>query len=162
MGIDINTFVGPFVACKNEAADVERTVRCCTNAECHKHKYNIFDKGTKFCVACGSAIDKVTITVEGQKVSCGDMVEEFHDDLWVASGEYGFDDKSIDTWISNKGAGKYYDAKRECYAKVIKPEDIEPQIEAFKEKHSAALAKLIEAYGEENVEIKWGVLGWMS
>lgn len=156
MGIDYNTFVGPYIEVYNPEKDTTVKFPTCRNVNCVQH-------GTElsgiYCSRCGKLIDLATriskeriefdwYTSLGEKNICGITVENKSDN------EY---------FISNKNdiAGIYMDGR---YPSVeeIEIKNIQIQIKNFKKMASVEIKKLEKIFGKDNVKIKWGVLVWCS
>jgi hypothetical protein len=167
MSVEYHAYAGPFVVCRNEKVEVERKIRCCSNESCPKYQSRQWKTEIQFCPTCGTEIGEMTKKEDGLRVASFDLLEEIQNRLGPANWEYGFkqfaeEAAALEVWVTNdRGLGKHFDARRECYAVEFEPEAIQG-VQAFKEQYAEPLAKLIEAYGEENVEIKWGFLGWLS
>lgn len=169
MGVDISGYVGPFALCKNPYVPQERTMRSCTNEQCQQYKRERWDKEAKFCEKCGSPIDEITIVAERPTVCWGDLIEEIEERLCPASMEYPFEAfkeiGNVDVWINNRrdvSVGRAFDPKHECFALIPEPGETDKAIQAFEAECAESLTKIRDAYGPENVEIKWGVLTWLS
>ena len=163
MSIDYNAHVGPFIICKNEPVELENTTRSCNNENCAKYKISIWNKEIKFCPTCGSEIKEMSVMVKGMKINPHE-IEGVDGRLSFVQTETEFEQfKGRDLWISNlRGiGGKCLDPRYDTYC-ITPPEDIEIEIEQFCEIFATEIGWLSVAYGEGNVEISWGFLGWRN
>lgn len=169
MGVDSNAYIGPFVVCKNHPEERKATIRSCINKGCSQHGKSSYGQGN-FCQSCGSPIGDLEKTYIGVKVERWELFEEIQSIICPIGTEGAqFQElgggEQIDIWINNCrliDVGHNFDPRRDSFAFIPEPKDAEKSIQVFKEKCAEGIAKLIEAYGEENVEIKWGFLGWLS
>lgn len=163
MGIDYTVYVGPFLKCKNAKVDGERTIRTCTKPSCKQNKKESWDRDKKFCEECGSPIGDVVIKVKQDKVDCDPSI--VNDKLMI----YRLDAKDAhgyDVWISNQyrqNRGKVrefsFDPKSDGEQYVeISIEMIRDEMQEFVQQFEKQIDKLTRLYGEDNVELKWGLI----
>jgi hypothetical protein len=86
-------------------------------------------------------------------------MEELESQVCVITEDFKGLPKHCDIWISNGGGlGKHFDPKYNTWVTELGGDNL-PE---FENECSGALARLREEYGAENVQIKWGTIGWMS
>jgi hypothetical protein len=81
--------------------------------------------------------------------------------------EYGFKaiGENVDVWINNRrdvSVGRSFEPRSECFSLIPDADEADKAIQAFEAECAESLTKIREKYGAENVEIKWGVLTWLS
>jgi len=166
MGIDYNVYVGPYALCQNELVDKETTRLSCPNKDCCRYNRRPLDK-QKFCTQCGTKISEIPTTIKQLRVKSWEMFDDLQEHLWLLGDDFKDTPEHSEIWRSNmKGIGKRFDPKYDEYVRplgVCDPEMDELQeIAAFEEQAAESLKQLREAYGEDNVKITWGIIGWMS
>ena len=152
MGVDHNVYAGPFALCQNEQQEKVGTKLSCTNSGCSNYGKTLHDK---FCPNCGFPVGDFDITYTTERVDSYDLADVMCL-MCCVGGLYG------DVWVSNDISDDFYDFGHEHFVKCLMGEEVSKAIDDFKKKHISDLEMLKEAYGEDNVKIKWGVVGWMS
>jgi hypothetical protein len=161
MGVDYNVVLGPYIQCTNTPQETEREKRTCPNKKCKMHGREFFDKDTKFCQECGKPIEKIKIKEMGEKVEAWEIAEKLK--LSTISGEFKLP-KNTDLFIGNKRdhlRKTLFDAHDEQLLEVS-AEMIATELATFADDYSAAIAKLRELYGADNVTLKWGLIQYGS
>ena len=161
MGIDYNVYIGPYVLCQNEKVEAEEMMRTCPKKSCPGHKKRPHPHGSKFCTECGSKFDEVPVKVKTDRVESWELLEELENQICIITDEFKGIPKHCDIWISNGGLGKHFDPKYDTWVAELGAVG-EESIQEFEEKCAKSLTRLCDEYGEKNVEIKWGTIGWMS
>jgi hypothetical protein len=155
MGVDYNTFIGPFVEVHNPPIPAKETLRTCSNVGCHQHKR--YQSG-EFCSSCGTKIGDVTFdSLAPIRV---DYVE-FGDAIVRIQREYKPDNcKDYDIWIDNHNGspGVRYDTHDSLYVESVTHERIVNEVNALLKRRELQINRLKEIFGEYAVQVKWGVV----
>jgi hypothetical protein len=171
MGIDYSVYVGPYVKCTNPLVEVESSIRTCTNPVCKTYKNQIWDLTAKYCRECGSPIGETAIKKSNTKVNASELYEHgVKEQLHMAGRESGWEelkrkDAEIDIWIANvkrpeADCGINFDPKSDRkYIDLTHHSKID-SIEQFTDAFYKEITQLREAYGSDNVEVKWGIFNW--
>lgn len=164
MSIDYEVYVGPYVECKTKTAKITVRNRGCTNPECVN-----FERPTvhDFCPACGQQISMFEMEVEGETPDVDPLMEDdqFCAFLLPICNE-GADsisrDRSVQIFTPNQveAPGYLFDPKTDMDFREMEPETI--QAEKTYVEGMEQMARLRDFYGDENVEVKWGILNWWS
>lgn len=162
MGSRHKIYVGPYVRCENKPVDVEIVKGvACPLPSCFS---TVLDDKTKFCPACGTGVIPRKAVVKRRPVDSNKLYDELHDRLH-AFGEHAVDGfETFDVWVSNVAwSGQ---AKRDVDELVgearIKDSDPPTERVLFEMAFKDEIARIRKAYGDKNVEVRWGVLGTWS
>lgn len=160
MGIDYSTYIGPYFECKTSEVEKESSVRSCTNTDCTEYKKQVWDGVTKFCPRCGTKIGKVPVMVKRENVDDEDIREKTKERISTPCSNCGEYVKGATLWYPNiKGSpGEHFDPKEDTYQYEIGDNDVKQAKKDMLEQFSNEYKVLCEAYGKENVEVKYGVL----
>ena len=162
MGMHYYVFVGPYVRCKNPAGEETTSMRTCSTKTCHKHGRWPLGEKSLFCNECGAEIeDDVSITRACRTVDINEVYEDLDDRLHTIQGEYG--DDGTDLWVSNRGGehfGQTYERNTDT------PDEHNPhpetEMEAFRTEFEDELQQLEAAYGDDEVEVRWGAIPYYN
>lgn len=166
MGLDYNTYVGPYVECRFEDKEIIEARRTCTNRECNIHSRLVWDEKTKFCSQCGAAIAPVDFKKIVPAVNDAELQDgELKNNLRTPCGDQirDYQQKNhVHLWLSNlRSCGisiEYY----ETSIHEITSNMLDEQIKAFKKQFGKALIVLAKHYGEDNMTFKYGIFHWVS
>ncbi len=165
MGTDYTVHAGPYVVCKNEKAEAVLTRRSCTSKKCPEHKKEYHNPKAKFCADCGSPIGDVEYKQNVLKIDQYELYEELDEALISPMGDYYHywrKKNNIDIWVSNlrnKGREWSFDPhSTEFFAQEITLNLMQLEIIEFVEQFKEQLKILRKHYGENNVEVKWGIM----
>lgn len=153
MSSHFSVYVGPYARCENTAKKVTRQVRTCPTVTCERHGM-AHSHVIAFCATCGGKLERMSIERDGWLVSVGDVYEAFHDRM----REIGSSDV-LNLWISNSskdGHGETYDCEA---GELADGENIKTEVAAFKSAFASELGHLRALYGDDKVEVRWGVIG---
>ncbi|MCI0563640.1 MAG: hypothetical protein MN733_34640 [Nitrososphaera sp.] len=168
MCVDYNTFLGPYVCCDNPPVQTQHEITTCTKRGCSRNGENISIQ--RYCSGCGTKIVVSHKTDTAPRVDTFEIKmlvdEELYDPV-TNYGAYPFID-NVDVCISNRNdisgvENRSFDSR--CDANIIDLTDLslpQREIEAFYKYHSNALAILRNAYGYDNVRVRWGLLNYCS
>lgn len=167
MGIDYTTNLGPYVECKTEMVDIEKTIRACTSWKCGLYEHRVSDTDTQFCIRCGSPIGLVPHIEKINKVDTEDVIDEMDDALMIPGGDdfYNWSEKyAVDLWLPNgyrpneKVRIFSFDPMESIQYAEITHEMIDVEITEFNNQYSKSLDILRKHYGSEKVTVKWGLI----
>lgn len=158
MSLDSNLHVGPYMVVKGEK--IEEEVTTCINIECIVHIRNTSKTG-KYCDECGSPIGLKNVKKE-EKLHARDFdqldkCEEFVDELIYTDPICG----KSNIFISNYTApfdkkGRFMD--EDGGDLDLRGINIESEIDWFIKKHEKVINFIKSIFGEDSVEIKWGIV----
>ena len=168
MGVDYNTYIGPYIRCENPEVEKVLERRACGNKDCANFgdRYKV-KSDQKFCPECGSEVrDDVEVAEVWPRVSSWDVSESMNE-RWYQPGtnydRYPFED-GFDIWIPNRSikglVSHHLDARRDCGAfdyEDLKPDD---QISLLQDRCKKDLKAFEKHYGA--VSVHWGVLSYAS
>ncbi len=158
MSLDYHTYIGPYFECVTSQIDKKSSVKSCTGSLCSKYKK---PANTAFCPVCGNAVGEVKITIKTDKVDVDELRESVKERITTPFGcgssrDFG---KNIDLWLPNVGKiGISFDPTESPKKVDINPNIIQEQLNDLLAKFSYEHEILCEAYGNENVCIKWGLV----
>jgi hypothetical protein len=159
MGIDYHTHVGPYIRVKNTPTTGKEEYFSCPNSKCLNHQSKISDK---FCGKCGSQITLISKpTLTPVKF---DVYDETNEELRDAMTEEKPGYEGYEFFVTNltDGIGKSFNPKYEHYIFNTTSEKVTDELKKFKKVNKKHIDRIEEVFGKENVEVEWGVLGWMS
>lgn len=157
MSARFQVFVGVYVKCTCEMKTVRRQFKSCPNEPCANN--GLLNYSDSYCPNCGCKIKSIRKTSQVPSVDPGDLII---DELrWMM----GVGDELTHYFSSNMTddkSSREYDRYSANAITKINPEDIEKEVICFRERYKEDLDILEEAYGEENVEISWGIIVYFS
>lgn len=156
MGVDYNTFIGPFVEVHNPPIPAKETVRTCSNDKCYQHKR--YQLG-KYCSNCGTEVRDITF--DSLAPIFVNQNEEFEDALVRIQREYKPENrKDYDIWIDNHNGspGARYDSHDSIYVESVTHERIVKEVNELLKRRDRQINRLKEIFGEDAVQVKWGVV----
>lgn len=81
MGIDITTYLGPYLECKSSRMKVHEKYRACDNEKCsHYHKEVGNYRPQRFCPDCGSKIEEI----EKDSINTDEVAQKLKEVLYHA------------------------------------------------------------------------------
>ena len=148
MGSSLNTMIGPYIKVSGEKTKVVVKVkRVCPNS----HKIKGYEK---YCSQCGSEIKSVEYN-ETEEVIPSDVVSE-HELLYSMA-------YSDDILLSFSSPPNKISVDDDCVIDFCNIQKIkEEQIKWFVEKHKEDILLLNEAFGSDNVDVKFGLIQYWS
>ena len=165
MGVDYSAYVGPYVEATNSEAMLTIEKQCCTNDSCSKYKITDRMKpDDKFCSTCGSVIGPMSVSKKGQQVCEWEDVRcrwEDEDRMTTAGSEGDLRPNTVIYIANQEGYGYYLDVKYNCKLIDMGEIDTVKEIRRFEGNYADEIAVIRDAYGEENVKIKYGAMNWM-
>lgn len=166
MGVDTNTHIGPYIKVKGTKKEtIERNIITCLNKECERHKNNLSAE-KNFCSDCGSKIGslkyKEKISLDPYDLIYDEPYEdEFYDELCHA-----FDEKKTHYFIPNEETP--FDKKRGTIDENdnglvdLTDYNSKEEIEWFKKRYKKIIDVFHKEFGENCLEVRWGIIQWYS
>ena len=159
MSIDYYAHVGPYIKIHNPKRHSTEEYHSCPNEKCSNH---VKQMSEKFCPKCGTEIKLVAFPVEAPLDV--DFYGKFEEKLCEAFGDYkphNCDDYVflIGNTKTSSGASLDIDSG---YEHEVKETDPATELEKFKTMFAKEIDTLKEIFGEKAIEVKWGILGWVS
>lgn len=165
--IDYTTYLGPYVLCKTEKVLSTKEISTCSNTSCQQHEQEVYSRN--FCDRCGHEIKKRQVPIEVDNVDeedvrlnlldealCTAMGDEFY--LWM-------EEHNTHIWLSNRKIPDVRDLTFDTEEIQFVPIDaklIAEEVQKFSDFYEKELVILREEYGEENVEVQWGLVHFIS
>jgi hypothetical protein len=163
MGLDDTTYLGPYLHCKVSKTDSKTIRRTCTNNTCPNRNGCMY---SKFCHQCGSPIGDVEFSVKANTVNICELRKKINEALATPCGDY-FDELSkngIDIWFGNWHRPSKSSRSFTCDDTQLTPIEagvVKNEIDEFVLQYKSAIAVIEEAYGKDNVEVKWGLIHYI-
>lgn len=161
MSTDYNTYVGPYIKVYNPKKPSTKEYHSCTNKKCKNYEVEL---SSKFCDKCGDKIQ--LIKVPSSEAIDFNVYEKCNEVIAEVMCEYKPDElKEYNIYISNnrdKYDNSVFDPKYETYAINADAISLKDNLDKFSDAFKFEIQKLKSVFGNSNVEIKWGVLGWTS
>jgi len=163
MGADASTYIGAYIIAKDKVKEVEKSKTIYKNEKTDK----VFKKPIKFDPDTGDPVTKVKEKYMEKIAFRGwyDLLEEL--DLYDELGEDGFFTpayhdcpKGHSLMISNSDNGRLFDDVESEFTGEITASGIADTLLKFKGSHKKEIAALFDFYGEENVQIKFGIVNY--
>lgn len=168
MSAERTGYIGPIVVCQNGKIVEDRVVRACPNKECLEFgQTNRFIPSLLFCPQCGTKIEDVTVPRPARKINADNLAAEIGYALaYLPVDKWSFPNNigDVDVWVNNRGSMSVSLRFEPCNDSIMFVPELgrtEREVAEFEEKCAEPLAALREAYGPENVTIKWGFLNWV-
>jgi len=169
MGIDYTTYMGPYARCKTSKVPATEKISTCSNEQCKEHPTKIWDKKKKFCEGCGSPIQERDIPIQVDNVNAYELRMSIKESLYDVPGDswrFWMRENNTHVWLANQrvsGArGFSFDPEGNIQFIPVTPELMAAEIKLFIEHYTKELDVLRQAYGEDNVEIQWGLIHYIS
>ena len=167
MGMNYSGFLGPYVRCGVLTEPLTKEVLVCPKKGCRfSRKGNPMDAGNNFCPQCGAEAKTKTVKIKGE---VNEMVDSYivvmatKERLTEFNGEYG--QTGIHIFVSNstKSPGQRISRDEPCgEIKQYNGPEIDKEMMAFRDRHAKDLETLHDYYGEDKVEVCWGLLTEVS
>lgn len=166
MSLDHTVYYGPYVECKVERVEKIVHVPGCTNKECGS--YHVLNAASEFCPQCGSSIGTFEKKTHVENVDYYDWYEgseepygSIYRNFDSPNGDHIENEMSkmgIHVWmpILPDRLG-YFDPQSEVDIREI---DLQKELKLLEyfQGEGNTVDFLRQAYGKENVTVKWGVL----
>lgn len=164
MGLNYTTYVGPYISCKTSKVPSTKTVFGCPTPGCQP---NTLYQSTSFCPVCGSKIEKKEQNCEIDNVNHQEVQEQLKESICVVPGDYFcyfMREKNVHLWIANKritNRSFEHDSKDGIDLFPINEDLIDSEKKLFLDFYQKELLFLNEQYGEENVDVQWGLIHYV-
>lgn len=151
MGMDQTVYFGPFLHCINTPIKIEEQVPGCK--KCDKQM------SSQFCSTCGTKQSILRRSRTQPKVDWWEICEA-HDEALYRTPERSDGDNEY--FLPNRhGVGRTFSKYTDQFDPIT---DIDKQsdIEQFEEQFADIIQAMKQAYGEDNVSIKWGFINYWN
>ncbi len=158
MGISCYIYVGPYLECKRTATKSIKEYGC-SNGSCLNNRRSDL-KPSNFCAQCGSAIQEF----KKEKVLSGyEASYQLPGEKLFARTEERTEDYEPSVFLPNREYRSVKGSWRKSGFGDFRTEDIpagtrEQEMAEFWNEHVEEIKKLKTIYGEENVEMRWGLV----
>lgn len=166
MGSHYRVHVGPYIRCNVQTSALTKKVNTCSNEECRlRRQAGSVGEDNKFCPKCGAPAEVITAEVEGQlrsDVDSYDVVEGTNERLYQWNGNYSEDGAHLFLPNNTKARGKTYGDDEDCSSGELVtdvPAQIDDDVAWLANAYAEEIALCKGLYGDENVNVCWGVLG---
>jgi hypothetical protein len=172
MSLDYTVYIGPYVSCTDTLIELPVDFRTCTNNQCPKHNQRAT---TPYCPECGHPIQSVAQRRIAKRADQHQITKKLDEvfvtidnfDLgkcfWICNKEnptfYLYDIRTVDRLALTYAEEYGFRIERGNKSGILSPDD---GLELFQSMYKKELEVLIEAYGEANVEVLWGILNWVN
>ncbi len=166
MSINHHLCLGPYIVCTARLVPSQKTLRSCTNETCDNHKKEYANGGPSFrsagmdfCPKCGAKVGDVVVSLQSQNVNHWKMREEVNESLHCVNRETDRSEKHV--WVINcwkDSLGKEIIDRCDEAEVSIQPEIIKADLVWFRTVFREEIEKMSQAYGNENVEVRWGLI----
>jgi len=177
MGVDSNHYVGPFFKCHCPVTKVPKSYPACVTEGC-RLRHLALNGTAKFCNECGKALGTIEKGFEKVRaVRDFDVMEATGERLYAPGSNYGPLEKTEDSethcYISNVYIKNpiLRDGNKEPKYNVEEGDSIysfgpnwtpEADKNFLRDNFAKEYALLSNLYGDENVEVCWGILNYHS
>ena len=161
--MDLSVGIMPYIFIKNNLRDVDKVNLGCLNTACGAYKKLT---NNKFCAHCGHEVGTFNTAEKVRNASYNIFLEnDLQEDIMyeievpkLKNGEaiiIGNHKSPFENWIDTYDSGvKELDKEN--------PLKVKEQLDWFNEYYAKPIEALKKAYGEENVEIKFGIISYWS
>ncbi len=152
MSVSYNVFVGPYIKVRDIEIDRIEEYHTCLSTGCRNHKKEM---SCGFCPKCGGRIERISRVVKGK------IDFDYYDELGGNFNEvFEYEKRDFKIFTSDIGNDIGFDGD----FKEIPIGNITPatEITNLYEKYNKEVARIKEVFGDENVQVLWGVVTWVS
>lgn len=166
MGLDYKTYLGPYFECQVSKTMRTETYRVCSGEECGGYFDRPIEEHYHYCPTCGHPIVNRTRTIEIDAVHHDDVSRRLKEELWIPQGDalrQMMENQGVHLWFNNRrdsDCSWSLDPTEETIWEEVDEHDIRTQLAVFQEAFSKEFEILKEMYGQENVEVKYGLFNW--
>lgn len=151
MGADLSIKIGPYIKVKGKKTKTVTKIK----RECPNHKRANNEKN-KFCFECGSEVKNVEYQREISVLPLS-VLSKYEDRVFIPEGM----ENIVVPNINAPGHIKFDPEYGSDFVNLLDKKDIiEKQTNWVEEEYSKEIQSLKDEFGESNVEICWGVLGY--
>jgi hypothetical protein len=164
MGMSMSCFLGPYLVARTKQVEATEYRRSCRNKKCKQYDDEIYGGGN-FCSLCGKAIVDVPQKVTEDAIDRHELQEQIDERLYVCPGDDMHDlmrQSDFHLWLPNLSIPKCRDFQlhENTMFFPISAANIEEEVAAFKKFYAKEIKVLRKAYGEDAIEVKWGVASY--
>lgn len=158
MGIDYHVYVGPYIEVHNPPKAAVEQYHACPSMGCKQHMKRSNDK---YCPQCGTTIDLVKKNI--MEPIRFDVMGETNERLVSVCRNQFVGEKEHFLWIvpNQGGLGKHFYAY-EPEVLSLNETDIALALRDLKEAFLTDITKLKKTFGNEAVNIRWGIIAYAS
>lgn len=158
MGVDYNTYLGPYIQVYSPSKDTTVKKQRCPNTACSNHKRDV---NAPFCSKCGEKIRHIDVTIKAEIDF--DIYNEFDERLFEAGANYGQIVKDHHIYVSNVRGGPGERCNAENSGIIpIDPVRVGTDLFRMKEQFAKEIARLQEVFGKDAVKVEWGLIQYAS
>jgi|HubBroStandDraft_4_1064222.scaffolds.fasta_scaffold00029_76 hypothetical protein len=158
MSSHASLYIGPFVECKVTRTTVERTLdKICVNDVCPRFERHTYDNN-KFCAECGHPVGHRKIQEEGDSVDRYDMTVKLREKLASVAVSTGMHHYVPNVYVKGMERQMRLHPEEREFAHVLDPGTFIDECHAFTKQFCACMDMLEQAYGKENVRVRWGII----
>lgn len=155
MSTEYQLHVGAYLEVYNPEKPSTTEYYACPKRSCSNFQVKC---STKFCPVCGTAISLVTVPTPVRIKF--DVYEECLDNLAEVEGDSLPDEKQdyilfVSNITNGSGISTQGSTLKEVTEKTIKNDLVE-----FKDIFKGEIIRIKEVFGEDNVKVKWGIIGY--
>lgn len=158
-------YCGPFLCCEKTKQKVKEEKEGCVNKKCSN--YHDETNGEKFCSECGTAVSRWHVEVTRSVTDWWEVWGEGEPILWRADVGGKFDNYDLMTVEGSRRKGQPRDFQTDEFSNDVCVNLTDPAKQAneiawFKEKFAKAIQQCKDGYGEDKVNVCWGLLTWRN
>lgn len=170
MSIDYTTYLGPHIRCKTNNVPSTETIITCSNTACTMYSIKLYGKQKKFCEECGSLVKERPVENKIQNVNANDVqVNLLNETLFNVPGDsfhFWMRDNNVHIWLANRRTSETRDfsfdySEQDIQYVPMTAELIVKEIEQFSSFYEKEIVLLQQEYGEENVDVQWGLIHYI-
>jgi len=170
MGIDYTTYLGPHVRCKVTKVPSTKKIRSCSRETCSQYEQEIHSNKPGYCIQCGSPIAERDLPIEVDSVIAYevrmDLLGESLYDVPGDSFHHWQKENNTHIWLANRHVPDArhwsFNPRENIQLIPVTPELMATEITQFSDFYEKELTILRQEYGEENVEVHWGLIHYIS
>lgn len=154
MGMDKQTVIGPYLEILGKLTATEIKIK----RQCPSHP-KLKQDDNKFCGTCGKLIESVEVPITKEVIPCN-VIENDDDDLWSPEG--------MDSILISNNAVEPsidWDDETDETLNLFTPEMDKTrvaQVEWFNKAYKKDIALLKEKFGDDKVQVRWGLVTYWS
>lgn len=168
MGAEYRMFIGPYIRCSTRTSPRLKTIKTCTKDTC---RFNSADNPmayeNNFCPQCGSPAVSQEIQVEGrvkEDVCPSWVYTEMDESICGFNQEYA--EPGVHIFVPNRDGIREFTFSRsdDKVGEILRVRAVtlEQEMIWLETRFKAELERAREIYGDDKVEVRWGILGeWL-
>ena len=160
MGSHFQIYAGPYLYCSTRTSPLTKEIKLCPHFQCRFHNEdNLMDSKNVFCPQCGRKAEAKTIEVPGllrDDIDCCQLNEDTNEDLCQYNAQYA--DSGVQLFIPNVDHIRNFFCS-ETGEFPVGAALIERETQWLEKRFDTGIARAREIYGNDKVEVRWGILG---